>query len=94
MQPRHSPDPPAGQTSAIHLLILRKFLARPDYLLILFPGAAGREKRARYLSQTNGEIGENSFVAFHHALVKLLVEPWATANYHFLVTKLLPRSSY
>jgi len=63
--------------STVPLSILRLFLAKPNYLLILFPGKAGRERRARQLatkSGVHGTIPPTSMVAFHHALVQLLAQ--------------------
>ena len=56
------------------LNILRLFLARPNYLLILFMGKPGRERRARQLATTKGQVPQTSMVAFHHALVQLLAQ--------------------
>ena len=56
------------------LRIVRLFLARPSYLLVLFPGKAGRERRARLLATTGGAVPQTSMLAYHHALVQLLAQ--------------------
>jgi len=44
----------------VPLRILHLLLARPSYLLVLFLGKAGREKRARLLATTRGLVPQTS----------------------------------
>ena len=68
--------PDADSTAA--LKIMRKLLGvtPQGYLLVLYAGAQGRERRARELASLTEaqQREETSTVAFHHALVQLLAE--------------------
>lgn len=79
----------ANLSHSVPLAILRKLLAKPSYLLVLFPGAAGREKRARHLAAAPGPIADHSIIGYHHAVVQLLAE---LANGFHVETEMLVQS--
>ena len=63
--------------STVPLKIMRKLLDAPNgYLLVLYAGTTGREKRARELASVGDveKAADTGMVAFHHALVQLLAE--------------------
>jgi hypothetical protein len=61
--------------SKLPLKIMRRLLAAPDgYLLVLYSGSIGREKRARELAVLSDAARDAGMVAFHHGLVQLLAE--------------------
>lgn len=63
--------------STLPLKIMRRLLAAPNgYLLVLYSGAAGREKRARELASLSdaARAADTGMVAFHQGLVQLLAE--------------------
>ena len=63
--------------STLPAKIMCRLLAAPSgYLLVLYSGTAGREKRARELAGLSEaqRYGDTGMVAFHHGLVQLLAE--------------------
>ena len=63
--------------STLPLNIIHRLLEAPNgYLLVLYSGAAGREKRARELASLSEaqRLSDTGMVAFHHGLVQLLAE--------------------
>ena len=63
--------------SALPLKIMRRLLGAPNgYLLVLYSGTAGRERRARELASLSqaAQLSDTGMVAFHHGLVQLLAE--------------------
>ena len=67
----------SGADCTIPLKIMRRLLAQENgYLLVLYSGAAGRERRARELASLSEaqRYADTGMISFHHALVQLLAE--------------------